>query len=90
MAPNHALRSSDAVMPSDATATRKDALAMSEELAELAREELGETEETRSAGLAHLRAYLSARSHLSRVRTDDVFLLRFLRAQKFNADKAAK
>lgn len=63
---------------------------MSEELREFATMELGETDETRASGLTKLRAYISEQPHLrGSCRTDNVFLLRFLRAQKFNVDKSA-
>ena len=46
--------------------------------------------QTRASGLTKLRAYISEQPHLrGSCRTDNVFLLRFLRAQKFNVDKSA-
>ena len=47
-------------------------------------------DQTRASGLAKLRDYISKQPHLrATCRTDNVFLLRFLRAQKFNVDKSA-
>ena len=46
--------------------------------------------QTRSSGLTNLRAYISRQPHLrATCRTDNVFLLRFLRAKKFSVDGAA-
>ncbi|XP_066908793.1 alpha-tocopherol transfer protein-like [Halyomorpha halys] len=51
--------------------------------------ELGETEESRSKGLATLRRYISEHPEIHTDQTDE-FLLRFLRARKFDEDRAFK
>lgn len=59
----------------------------SRELERLALEQLGESKETRESGLAALRRWIGEDPTLANCRTDRVFLLRFLRSQKFNLDK---
>ena len=64
---------------------------LSDELRELARTELGETDAVRSARLSRMRAYVASRPHLRETcRTDDAFLLRFLRCQKFDLDRSCQ
>lgn len=60
---------------------------LSEELADLARRELGETPESRRAALAQLRQLIEDEP-LLHCPVDDDFLIMFLRVRKFNVDKA--
>jgi len=52
-------------------------------LEQLAEEELGETEEVRACTLNEMKHWLQSQPHIHNCRTDDNFLLRFLRMQKF-------
>jgi len=57
-------------------------------LEQLAEEELGETEEVRACTLNEMKHWLQSQPHIHNCRTDDNFLLRFLRMQKFRVDKS--
>jgi len=57
-------------------------------LDQLAEEELGETEEVRDSTLSEMKRWLRSQPHIHNCRTDDNFLLRFLRMQKFRLDKS--
>jgi len=57
-------------------------------LKEITREELGEDEETCSKSLAELTSWLQDQPHLRNCRTDQNFLLRFLRMQKHQVEKS--
>ena len=46
--------------------------------------------QTRESCLLELRQWISSRPDLSKCRKDSKFLLRFLRAQKFNVEKTCK
>lgn len=61
---------------------------LSEELAELAQKELGEEPTIRETCLTKMRSWVKRQPRLAHCRTDNVFLLRFLRARKFNLEKA--
>lgn len=52
--------------------------------------ELGETPEVVAASLKQMRRFIYAERDREFTRTDDAFLLRFLRAKKFDVDKASK
>merc|ERR1719430_2355081 len=58
------------------------------ELERLAMEELGETEQVRGEGLSKMRSWIQSQTHLECCRTDDNFLLRFLRMQKHRAERS--
>ncbi|KFM72507.1 Alpha-tocopherol transfer protein-like protein, partial [Stegodyphus mimosarum] len=60
---------------------------ITEDMAEKARKELGETEEVRLNAIAEMRKLVQAEPKLV-CRTDDAFLLQYLRARKFNVKKA--
>lgn len=60
------------------------------ELVEYAREELGESPDTRAAALQELRDMIFERGEVEPHRTDDLFLLRFLRARCFHVERAHK
>ncbi|XP_078731744.1 alpha-tocopherol transfer protein-like [Lampetra fluviatilis] len=62
---------------------------LSPELVERARVELGENPETRAQEVQKLREALGSRPDIP-ARTDDGFLLRFLRARKFDHEKSFK
>ncbi|XP_032817752.1 alpha-tocopherol transfer protein-like isoform X1 [Petromyzon marinus] len=62
---------------------------LSPELVERARVELGENPETRAQEVQKLREALARRPDIP-ARTDDAFLLRFLRARKFDHEKTLK
>jgi hypothetical protein len=55
-----------------------------------AEKELGETQEIKEEKLDELRKLLSANDNVPKGREDDAFLLRFLRAKKFDTEKAFK
>jgi len=57
-------------------------------LAQVAEEELGETEEVRDCALNEMKLWLQAQPHIQNCRTDSNFLLRFLRMQKFRVEKS--
>jgi len=57
-------------------------------LAQVAEEELGETEEVRDSTLNEMKLWLQAQPHIHNCRTDSNFLLRFLRMQKFRVEKS--
>ncbi|CAG0918102.1 unnamed protein product [Notodromas monacha] len=59
-----------------------------EDLKEVARLEVGETEEVRNEGLAYMREFIREDSRLTYCRRDANFLLRFLRMKKFNLEAA--
>jgi len=62
---------------------------VSQELQQLAEQELGETEQIRTSGLAKLRTWLKSQGHIHNCRTDSNFLLRFLRMQKHRVDRSS-
>lgn len=53
-----------------------------------AREELGEEAVMRKNGLRQLKELIVADADFPNARNDDAFLLRFLRAKKFDVDKS--
>ncbi|XP_001868333.2 clavesin-2 [Culex quinquefasciatus] len=55
---------------------------------QLAKVELGEDDQVRTQGLQHMRDWIGRHPHIRKCRTDPVFLLRFLRARKFNLPQA--
>ncbi|XP_019543278.2 retinaldehyde-binding protein 1 [Aedes albopictus] len=55
-----------------------------------AKEQLHEDENSREPALAQLREYIAKHPQIVRCRTDAVFLLRFLRARKFNVQAACE
>lgn len=57
---------------------------------ERAHRELGESPEVVVVSLKRLRKFLYAEKDRELTRTDDAFLLRFLRAKKFDVEKASK
>jgi len=57
-------------------------------LDQIALEELGETKELRESALTELKDWLQSQPHIQNCRTDDNFLLRFLRMQKFRVEKS--
>ncbi|KAK3918728.1 Alpha-tocopherol transfer protein-like [Frankliniella fusca] len=57
---------------------------LSEELRAVALEELREDDETREHALAAMREWVEQSAYIIRCRTDDNFLLRFLRCKKFS------
>lgn len=59
---------------------------LSRELLRLAETELCETQSSRKKCLRELRQWLKGQKHLESVRTDNSFLLRFLRFKKFDVD----
>ncbi|PAA66430.1 hypothetical protein BOX15_Mlig030478g1, partial [Macrostomum lignano] len=68
---------------------QQSASGLSEAARRRAEQELGETPETRSAALSALRSAIQSDATM-RCRTDDAFLLKFLRHRKFNVDGAHK
>ncbi|KAL4717190.1 hypothetical protein ACJJTC_017077 [Scirpophaga incertulas] len=58
------------------------------ELAEVAYEQCNEDPATREAAIAELRSMIFEKGECTPIRTDDVFLLRYLRAAKFIVPKA--
>jgi len=60
----------------------------SSRLDQVALEELGETKELRDFALTELKDWLQSQPHIQNCRTDDNFLLRFLRMQKFRVEKS--
>lgn len=56
--------------------------------AKVAKKELRETEEAKKVGVAQLIAWIKNNNDIEDVRTDDNFLLRFLRVKKFNVPLA--
>lgn len=60
---------------------------MSNELAEIARQELGETPEVKQQAVKQLRELLSDEPLLN-YPTDEAFLVKFLRARKYNVERA--
>jgi len=57
---------------------------------EKAERELGETTDISYAKIKQLRHLLAVSDNVPRCRRDDAFLLRFLRAKKFDVDKTVK
>lgn len=55
---------------------------------EKAENELGETESERSTKLTQLAEQIVSDTEIPNARRDDAFLLRFLRAKKFDVDKS--
>lgn len=55
-----------------------------------AHRELGESPEVVAVSLKQLRQFLYSEPDRELTRTDDAFLLRFLRAKKFDVEKASK
>ena len=60
------------------------------ELADLAKEELGETESVVREKVREMRSWLLTQPHLTHCRTDRNFLARFLRTNKHNREKSCK
>ena len=60
------------------------------EVANLAKEELGETESLVKENVMEVRSWLANQSHLRHSRTDRNFLARFLRTNKHNREKSCK
>lgn len=56
--------------------------------AKVAKKELRETEEAKKVGVAQMIAWIKNNNDIEDVRTDDSFLLRFLRVKKFNVPLA--
>lgn len=65
-----------------------DDLGMSEKIQKIARKELREDKSARDQCLQQLRDWLAKNDTVENVRTDDKFLLRFLRAKKFSVPMA--
>lgn len=61
---------------------------LSQELENLAKEELRETEETRQHAIKALRDFVLKNSRIEKTRLDAKFLLRFLRFRKFSIPMA--
>jgi hypothetical protein len=61
---------------------------LSEELDELAKEELRETEEVRQHAIKALRDFVLKNPRIEMTRLDSKFLLRFLRSRKFSIPMA--
>lgn len=61
---------------------------LDEKYRKLAEVELGENDEIREVSLKQMRAWVIANSNIKKCRTDNLFLLRFLRVCKFNVPKA--
>lgn len=57
-------------------------------VAKVAKKELRESKETRAAAVSQLAAWVRSNGDIENVRTDDDFLLRFLRVKKFNVQLA--
>ena len=57
---------------------------------ERAHHELGESPDIIEASLKRLRKFIYSQRDREFTRTDDAFLLRFLRAKKFDVEKASK
>ncbi|XP_058837461.1 clavesin-2-like [Topomyia yanbarensis] len=57
---------------------------------QLAKVELGEDDTIREQGLQQMREWIARHPHIRKCRTDTVFLLRFLRARKFNLPDACE
>ncbi|EAT36452.1 AAEL011457-PA [Aedes aegypti] len=55
-----------------------------------AKEELHEDDNSREPALAQIREYIAKHPQIVRCRTDSIFLLRFLRARKFNVQAACQ
>lgn len=62
--------------------------AVSEKVLKIAKKELRENESAREQSLEQLRDWLKKNHDVRNVRTDDKFLLRFLRAKKFSVPMA--
>ena len=60
------------------------------EVANLAREELGETESLVKENVKDVRSWVQTQPHLRHCRTDTNFLTRFLRTNKHNREKTCK
>lgn len=61
---------------------------LSDELKKIAKLELREDKSSREQSLKQMRDWLSKNKDVENVRTDDVFLLRFLRCKKFSVPMA--
>ncbi|XP_077525781.1 alpha-tocopherol transfer protein-like isoform X2 [Haemaphysalis longicornis] len=76
-------------MPGTSNEDTKEEASLSEELKDIAHRELGETPEVRREAIEQLRKLLADDPSLHSP-TDDAFLTKFLRARKYNVDKAFK
>lgn len=63
-------------------------LKLSDEIKKIAKHELREDRSSREQSLKQMRDWLSKNKDVENVRTDDVFLLRFLRCKKFSVPMA--
>lgn len=63
-------------------------LELSENVLKIARKELREDKSAREQGLMQLRNWIKKNEDIENVRTDDKFLLKFLRAKKFSVPMA--
>lgn len=61
---------------------------LSDEIKKIAKDQLREDESSRKQSLKQMREWLSKNKDVENVRTDDKFLLRFLRCQKFSVPMA--
>lgn len=68
------------------TASKSDGI--SEKVLKIAKKELRENESAREQSLDQLREWLKKNGDIRNIRTDDRFLLRFLRAKKFSVPMA--
>lgn len=66
----------------------RDKLKLSDSVMKVAKSELREDKSTRESALEQMRAWLKKNSDVENVRTDDSFLLRFLRNKKFSVPMA--
>lgn len=66
----------------------KNKLELSDEVKKIAKDELREDESSRKQSLKQMRDWISKNKDVENIRTDDVFLLRFLRCKKFSVPMA--
>lgn len=66
----------------------KNKLELSDEVKKIAKDELREDESSRKQSLKQMRDWLAKNKDVENIRTDDVFLLRFLRCKKFSVPMA--
>ena len=66
----------------------KKELKLSDEIRQIAKRELREDKSSREQSLKQMREWLSKNKDVENVRTDDLFLLRFLRCKKFSVPMA--
>ena len=60
---------------------------LSNETLDIASEEIGENDQTRAQALAEVTHWLQSQPHLRNSRTDQSFILRFLRTNKYKIEK---